>query len=212
MPPASAALRTAQTLLRHAAAHPSPMAAVLAGPSGRVAASALRRGVGGLSSSSWRPAPPTSPPPGAASSQDASTTSPNLPPPLTVTRLPPTPSPPTTADLANAFAAAGFSDVKVLSLGADHALSSHATPVPKLLGIAAGRFLISVDPHDPAEDGDGDGGGASNAAAGAAAPDESAALQLAAGTFLLMPAGVRHSAWVVGGAPVDLVVGSRPSS
>jgi hypothetical protein len=123
---------------------------------------------------------------------------------LTVTRLPPSPSPPTPTDLANQFAAAGFGDVKVVSLGADHQLSSHATPVPKLLGIASGRFLISVDP-DAAEE----GGGASSPAA---KRDESSALQLSAGTYLLMPAGVRHSAWVVGGAPVDLVMGSRPAA
>jgi hypothetical protein len=213
-PPSALLLRTAQTLLA-ATTRSNPMAAAtvlggLAGPSGRVGAAAavvsLRRGIGGLASTStWRPAPPPHrpPPPTAAAPDSPGATSPNLPPPLTVTRLPPSASPPSPADLANAFAAAGFGDVKVVHLDADHALSSHATPVPKLLGVASGRFLISVD-ADPAEDG----------ASSPSAPkrDESAALQLSAGTFLLMPAGVRHSAWVVGGAPVDLVMGSRPAA
>jgi len=117
------------------------------------------------------------------------------PPPLTVTHVPESTS------LAAAFAACGFSSLKTLKLGADHALSTHATPTPRLLGVAAGRFLISVDPHDPAEE-------AENGADASSMKTET--LQLGPGTYLLMPAGVRHSAWVTGGAPVDLVVGARP--
>ena len=213
---ASALLRaTAQTLYRNATQPASHMATVsvpscmggVAFRTARVGGGATRRAVfiRTLVSTSWRPAPSPRPPGAAAASAgpDAAPTSPNLPPPLTVTHLPPSSSPPTTSDLANAFAACGFSDVKSVQLDADHALSSHATPVPKLLGVSAGRFLISVDP-DAAEDGESGSAGARR--------DEAAALQLGTGTFLLMPAGVRHSAWVVGGVPVELVMGSRPAS
>jgi hypothetical protein len=163
----------------------------------------------GGSGSAFFTRPPGLPHRAAAASADSAgppSSSPNLPPPLTVTHLPPSASPPSAADLASAFATAGFSVVKMLNLGADHALSAHAVPSPRLLGVASGHFLISVDPNDPAEvNGDeeeeeGEGGPGPH----------TEALQLSQGTFLLMPAGVRHSAYVTGGAPVVLVMGSRP--
>ena len=141
---------------------------------------------------------------GVAGAGASSSSSPPPPPaPLTVTRLfTSTADPPTAADLAATFASLGFTRVKgPLKLEADAVMRSHATPTPRLLGVSAGKFLISVDPHDPADD-NGGGGSGGEGAEDAALKTES--LQLGPGSYLLMPAGVRHSAWVVGGAAVDL--------
>jgi len=127
-------------------------------------------------------------------SMRASAAGADLPAPLTVTHLPPS------TDLASTFASLGFTRMKTLKLEPDSVMQSHATPTPRLLGVAAGHFLISVDPQDPAENGGGGGGQGGS---------QTEALQLSPGTYLIMPTGVRHSAWVTGGAPVDLVVGEQ---
>ena len=114
----------------------------------------------------------------------------------------------------------GWSKEQLIAVANDYALTTlQCRKLPGLLAKTVGkmglrdyRSLLNIVSELQSKGGDGNRGGSGGGGGGGEDKDEglkTEALQLSAGTFLLMPAGVRHSAWVTGGAPVDLWMGEQ---